>query len=593
VNRRNSLSLDIALGTGGPADSLRSRRALQLEGLNVAKGMTAVCALIDGPSSLVDQVYDTLVESFANGSSADGLARAQQASYIAKTLAPFVRGRQPVPVVALAVSIGGEVLLSCIGGGRAYVRRDADLEDFRRLARDAGDRRECPVVRVPLYPDDGLVLTTDVVALNLSEQELRHTVVPSANFFPLQEQATWLATVAGSRSGEAAGALVLRCSPGSSVMSGAVARTSSRQAAGLLGGFAFVAVLVGLGVILGGYLFKSSSHAAGVVEMPRGLTTLRAQPTEVLVAWHPVAAATSYLVKLDGQQYRSPASRLAFHGILQPGKRYHWRVQAAFANHLGPLSAPSSLRVPPLPIFPSIEPLSPPPFYLTGKDRGVPFCWRTRLPAARADLYVSGPSSALHRAVKQPSARRYGGRTQCSWQYLQRDGTYAWRVGATAGGYVETWVPWRYVWVGSRVVHTRPHAHKSGHARTVVAAPSHVTYRPPPAAAPLPVAQPPAAQPPAATYAQSAPAPVYQPPAARPVYRAPAPVYQPPAPVPVYHPPTAPNPQPTPQPAPPQVAPQPHEAPPPQPAAQPAPRPAPQPAPTQPVVACPNPPNCT
>jgi hypothetical protein len=255
------------------------------------------------------------------------------------------------------------------------------------------------------------------------------------------------------------------------------------------------------------------SPALNASSIPIGLRTQQVTASQALFVWTSTLNATGYRIRVGDRRYVRREPHLKLSTGLQAGKDYPWQVQAQFKDHLGPMSKPGVLRVPPLRLLPPLIAVSPRGVYLARLAARIPFCWRGTINRARFDLSVVSGSIHVHRSVTY-SALSHQGRSLCSIQALPVNASYRWRVGAIAPGYTKTWTP---------------------RMQFSIAAP------PPP-------------QPARRVRSRSAPTPqpVYRPPAPQPVYRptasAPQPTYRSPAPQPAPQPVAAPTPLPVPAP---------------------------------------------
>jgi hypothetical protein len=483
------------------------QRVLTLGSGDVTPCARGMFALIDGEDETVDRVHDILDCAFRRGSAADTMVKGGEEEYVAGVFvqiagAAFCKRRS---AVVLAVWMDREIVVGYLGEGRAYLVREFEGVEITGSPPAAIPITDLYVARVTVAHGDHLVLVNPEGARGVQHLQLCQTVYGSPS---LPDAAAWFALQAFAWGGSESSVIVVHLGKVTHAPEIPVDRRHSHLL-GLLGSAVAAALICAVAVVA--YSMQArGSPALSASSIPVGLRTQQVTASQALLVWRSTPNATGYRIRVGDRRYVSREPRLKLSTGLQAGKDYLWQVQAQFKAHLGPMSRPGVLRVPPLRLLPLLIAVSPRGVYPARLAARIPFCWRGAS-RARFDLSVVSGSIHLHRSVTY-SALSYQGRSLCVTQALPVNASYRWRVGSVAPGYIKSWTPWM---------------------QFSIAAP------PPPRPAR-----------PVRSLSAPTPRPVYRPPAPRPVYRPPTPqpIYRPPAPQPAPQPVVAPTPPPAPVP---------------------------------------------
>jgi len=439
----------------GPASS--DVRVVDLSGDRVSARLDGVLAIIDGSDAVAAAVHGVLVAAFQRGELSDGLRPGEEKPYVAEALRDAIASAEKEPVsIALVAYRKERVIAGAAGGAQIYRSDDGAIREL--LAGDSPGESNLSVTEAQLLGGQSLVLVGAEVTRHVSDKELRQTVQAS---FSHEDAAAWLVTLAASRSGHTATALLAQRLAGKTQKRDvfAPAPKTRRRMPGMsvprAGAIAAAIAVIVIAALATGTLVKlvGSAGSASALQSPTGLTVVSNSVTSgsgasVQLQWNATAGSNYYVVSVDGRRYRTTAPNLQLSGTLTPGRQYAWRVAAVYGSTKRP-SRWAQLTVASEPALPHAIPLTPGPVVTVAANQNVSFCWTANANASGFHLYIGGGPTRIRRFISRTATRPMRPFGRCVDQFLAPGHHYGWRLGTLTPLHAESWTPWHHLFVQS------------------------------------------------------------------------------------------------------------------------------------------------
>jgi hypothetical protein len=411
--------------------------------------------------------------------------------------------------LALLAFGGGDAVIACAGGASVFLSVGEETEQVGGVA---GQRGVVTVLR-RAGPDSSFVLLGARAVPEIDETQVFRSVDST---FSSQDMAVWLASMAAARAGSDSTVMVVQIAGRRSEAPAWLGESARRSRLPLYAAAAVLLVIVLAAAGFAATKLPRGNHSSqpptpaavptGVAAVD-GLHAVPVNPRAVVLAWNDSPNVDAYNVVFGQRKYSSQRPNLKVSDGIEPGRSYTWWVQGTLHGVSVAVSQHEIYRSPALHVAPALIALSPRGRHVSRKALNLPFCWSRGAFGKSFDLYVVGKKLHSHRLLKRNALVTRGAQL-CTKETLPANVSYAWRAGAQAPGYSESWTPWTYF----SIVKPRPRA-------TPTSVPLPVIQ---PTAIPQPVIQPTAVfiQPTAIPYIPPAPVatspPVFQPPVVQP-----------------------------------------------------------------------------